>query len=321
MSGDPKRADHDWSNGGAELYVYRRSFGKRGVSRDYVRNRGNVFACFRDESAGRDYVLQAISNVSMKRGALDNSPTMGSLGSDAGANGIGTGSLAWKRCWPLGYPSSGPYEPNVTCQFIMNQASGNIVDVVSALSLATTGTPTYSRKAGGIYQNISPGIRLNANGDHFGDTTAEAQLNLATNDFVVDWYASLSSAGTVRICDFADAASGYYIEYDTTGTFTVSLTATDATNVTCNFSTTKGNDGRPHYWRVAGDRSGTLTFHIDGESQGTPVNISALVAKNINGEDRIIGGGSAGGGTLAWTGTIYMFRLTAGNCTNNLWGK
>lgn len=237
-------------------------------------------------------------------------------------NIFGSRSSQYQANYVEGFPATPPTEPDVVCQFLFDEASGNIVDEVAAITLSASGSPTYSQTATGLLSGISPGILYGTSKEH-RKITATASLDITgAQNFVMEaWFTITSSAGVQYLWSYNQTNSTDFgiLNYIQNGTSLIlDLRTSDATQVTCTWSITDLNDAAIHKMRITGIRTGNTTLFIDGTSKGT-VSISSLNGKTFtNAGLRMAGQYNNGGANLI--GVLYTFRLTVGNATNNSGG-
>lgn len=226
-----------------------------------------------------------------------------------------------------GYPSAGPVEPNVAAMWEFSESSGNIVDLVSGLTLVPGGSQTYNVSGGaGLYADITPGITCLSFNSYF-DKNPDTSLAIGTSDFVLEiWF----SASTLRNgCAFFSTGDntgdedGFVVYYATGNKIAVWFRATDSTLVSSNVTVTSPADmadGSLHKMRLAGVRSGNCSVYVDGVLAGN-IDISSLSGKTLAAYHAAINTWYAGGaGVSESTATFYSVRLTIGNATNNSGG-
>lgn len=230
--------------------------------------------------------------------------------------GLGGGGGAG-TVYNYGYPAYGSLEPDVSAQFLFDEASGNIVDEVSGLTLTAAGTSTYSVTASGSYSGISPGITT-GNSKYFSKA-ADATLDFGTSNFTIEFWGSTSDAtGPNYIMSFYDATNkGIELTYNTmTQILVFYIEATDGTSVfnSTTWSSINANDGTPHKFRFVATRTGSIVLYVDGVSKGS-INISTLSGKTVKaGAIKMAERQSLGQG---WKGTCYEYRQSLNNTNNS----
>lgn len=221
-----------------------------------------------------------------------------------------------------GYPAYGPSEPNVVAQWLFDEASGDIVDEVNAISVPVLGSPTYGVTEVGLWAGLSPGIRMNGTTQRFRNTSGSAFLNMGTSDFVSEWVASHDNSGQAYEIDWwtggedtAEPGVEVYSRFNA-NSFRISTRAGDGTQVIGSLSTSDQRDATTRKYRLVGDRTAnTEELFIDGVSQGT-ISIAALSGKSLSSNSDI----AVGAATFGLMGVIYELRHTIGNKTNNSGG-
>ena len=239
--------------------------------------------------------------------------------------------LPWKYGWlggnsslglagyNYGYPAFGASQPNVKCQFLMDEASGSIVDEVSAITVANTaGVPTYSVTASGLFSGISPGITTASN-IRFAKLAASATLNVGASDhMVVEWW-DKSSANTANMYTWSynrvDTATYGILCYHPTSTSMVVDISFDGgvLAITKTYTISNWYDGNPHKFRLVVDRTpvtGVMTLYLDGVSQGTITTTTGATGTLTNSGLTI--STQFNGGTLSLEGTKFEWRMSIG---------
>lgn len=232
--------------------------------------------------------------------------------------------------YQYGYPAHGAVEPNVAAQWLLDEASGNIVDEVTGLTIieAGAGTPTYSVAAIGDWVNLSPGITIDANQEFFQNAGAAAALNFGTDDAVFEFVKATTAASDTPyvVFDTRDTTNvrGWGIGFEPVSKKAkVFLKAEDDTihNITATASAVTVNDGVPHKYRYVFDRDGNFEIFVDGVSAGT-TSLATTSGKTINANAVCFPAlySSTTYGNYYGLGTYYELRLTVGNTTNNSGG-
>ncbi len=219
--------------------------------------------------------------------------------------------------------AASPSEPNVLGQWLMDEASGAIVDKVAALSCAVTGTPTYNVLETGSFAGWSPGITYaDAGTQKHLNGTPGTQFNLGASTNVTIELAFTKGAitGTRFLCSFyTDLGGGYHLRLNSAGSVIFTLTASDLTSVAATYNLpATWSDGKPHKIRAIGDRTALLAkIYCDGLLLGTPTDLSILDGLTINGPSACIGNHPTASQSAGCT--IWYVRVS-GNTTNNCGG-
>lgn len=226
-----------------------------------------------------------------------------------------------------GYPAAQAAEPNVVAQWLFDEASGNVVDEVTSISLppvTAANTFTYNTAATGVWAGVSPGIAFGGGTTYarFGNDTEKTQLAPGTSDFVVEHVAKLdsdASTGYTVIEEIFNGTTGWqwYVQYSSTTNWWFFLAADDGSYEGGATAKSSIRDGVIHKHRIYCDRDGVMEYFIDGISQGTH-DITSLATKNVSAKRHYIG--AVRNGSYPFKGTIYEMRLTVGNKTNNSGG-
>lgn len=241
--------------------------------------------------------------------------------------GGSSSSPAETPLYHYGYPSGGIPEPNVKAQWLFEETSGNIVDVVSGITLTKSGNPTYGVTASGLFANIAPGIRLIGDNNglastYFVKNSATTELDIGTQDFVIEWLAtneSPNAAGGDRTVIAADQSNvGLDILWNV-NTLTIFIAVQPNTIQLDTPLASIVNDGQIHKFRVVGQRSANLSLYVDGVLKGS-TSMAALVGQNITIPRIVIGETEPPGSGSEYKGTLYELRWTVGNITNNSGG-
>lgn len=218
-----------------------------------------------------------------------------------------------------GWPADGSSEPNVMWQYLFDEGTGDITDEVGAVTLATTGSPTYGVTASGLFINLSPGISYASTQRH--STTAFTNAAIATNqDFTFEAYfiKSVVAAADYLLMETVDGTGeNFYIDFRSSiNIIQVRLnTSTGLVNASFTVASSSYSDGNPHKLRVTADRSGNAELFIDGVSYGT-IDISTAAGK-VDADSFAIGNEVAG--SFPFRGTILSARWS-NNITNNSGG-
>jgi len=240
-------------------------------------------------------------------------------GVDAGPSGV----LVYDYGWPAG----GASESNVAAQWLFDEGSGNIVDEVGAVSLAATGSPTYSYNTSAYSSDMAVGINVGAINTFFGKA-ADTALDLDQNDAVMEWVGKMDSTGTPTLLypfDMtlsADSSRGYLVfYYPGLNYFRISLKADDDTSHAVDFTVLSAEvvDDKFHKYRMVFDRSSNVEFFIDGVSKGTG-SLGPLIGKDVKCHNVKVFT-REGAGSYYWKGALTELRFTVGNTTNNSGGK
>ena len=244
----------------------------------------------------------------------------GNQGAHDGLGWAGVKSGGGGAGYHYGWPAGGTSEPNVVAQWIFDEASGNIVDEVTGITLAAVGSPTFTQTVTGLYAGISPGIAYPASTQH-SNATPDASTYPGTGDFTIEWWASTTTAtnGYTFAWIAAVGAKGVYNNTNfLTGVAAIAVRSTDSTVVAKNFTMTAGYaDGNPHKFRLVCTRAANMELFQDGVSLGTQA-LTTLIGKTIEFEGMTLGG-FTGSPTFEMDGTLYEWRLSL-NATNNSGG-
>lgn len=245
--------------------------------------------------------------------------------------------------YQYGYPTTpSPVEPNVAVQFLFDEASGDIVDEVASLTLADSGSPTYSVAFSGAWSAMTPGIRCSpaAGESAFLTTTDPAALVLTgTTDAVIEFTARFDDAVDASV---GGATTGYFLNMsDSAGAPGIAISVVNAQSASSNIAMDVYEDGAsgvnlvwvdpfsgaapwvggnatPNKYRFAIDRTAdTVTLYIDGVSKGAK-SIAAITGDTITPGQLKVGGRHDTFRPLDVTFT--ELRFTVGNKTNNSGG-
>lgn len=226
-----------------------------------------------------------------------------------------------------GYPgdAASPVEPDVAAQFLMDEASGAIVDEVASLSCAVTGSPTYNVMGvtDDAFNGWMPGITY-ADGTtqkHINSTPgSQVDLGLESGTVEVGFsYVNASSTSRYFVACFDGAVGGYLVRVNpTTNQLFCSVVGEDLNqiNSTGNLPT-NWRDGNPHKIRFIIDRTGMLLKQYFDGVLLAQADITALDGVNIPGPNVCIGNVTAG--ALSPGCTIWYVRISK-NSTNNCGG-
>lgn len=238
------------------------------------------------------------------------------------AGGMGGGG---EGNYVYGYPYGPNAETDVTAQWTFREASGDIVDTVGSVTLADTGTPTYSVATGDKWINFV-GITLGS-GNYFDNAAAQAGLNIGTSDFTWEITALFTGSWSwqqLLFCQDGTLTHGWYLDVEDIGgipKFKIDIRATDGTTVSggisCPASMLSGAnfDGLNHKVRVVGTRSASVEIFVDGVSAGS-LSLAAISGKSVNCERMKIGAW-AGGALGPFLGTFFEARLSNNNINNS----
>lgn len=247
----------------------------------------------------------------------------------------------------MGVGGGVPSDPHVVADWLLDEASGNIVDQISAITLPPTDTPTYSQVALSPWDAFSPGIKFReSNGfalGRFQKDTATASLNVGVADHVVvEFVGNITSAITAGNDTWALGVSGQPIPagalkgitvgifIDGVAKFGAYFVADDGVGVYLEtpavlatvLATGLSNDF--HKYRAVFDRGGNIELFVDGVSQGT-ASMASVSGKSITNDSVVVGGPhftilSTG---HDWKGTLLRVRVSIGTdvLSNNFGGE
>lgn len=241
--------------------------------------------------------------------SVDKSTRIGSLGKSELGLGVGGSGSSGGRGSPGG-------DTNVAAWWKMDEASGDIVDEITSITLANTDAPTYGVSIGAPFAAFSPGITITTAGDTFKLVDTPAGLSIGTNDFTVEWLEKSVAVGARGVFDTSNDGAGGGMEiYWGSGTvLNIDCYQAAGNSFLSAWTVSSVLDGAIRAFRATFDRSGNSELFINNVSQGT-VDISAGVAKTV-GVTRVVMGG-VGTGVVPLKGTISNWRLSL-NLTNNL---
>lgn len=217
--------------------------------------------------------------------------------------------------YSYGSPGTRTLESNVVAQWLCNEPSGSLVDVVNGITLAVSGAPTFNvTDLTGSYAYLDPGV--NYAGTTYHTAAAAAAMDFGVSDGVIECWAKYN--GGSNRPPFADNENsgderGWAIQWSNATTLRIAFCADDKT-FTQGTATVPDKTGTAVKLRYTVDRSGNAEIFMDGVSYGT-VNISACNGKATSSYAPTIGGAKAG--TTKFNGTVYEARLTVGNLTND----
>lgn len=226
-----------------------------------------------------------------------------------------------------GYPgdAASPVEPDVAAQFLMDEASGAIVDEVASLSCAVTGSPTYNVTAitQDSFNGWLPGITY-ADGTtqkHLNSTPG-SQVALGLEDGTVEIgfsFVNASSSNRFLLGCFDNSVGGYLVRLNPgSNQLICSAMGDDLTQVNSTGNLpTAWRDGNPHKIRFIIDRTGMLLKQYFDGILLNQADLSLLDGINIPGPNVCIG--NLTGGTLSSGCTIWYVRISK-NSTNNCGG-
>ena len=224
-----------------------------------------------------------------------------------------------------GYPAHGSLEPNVAAQWLFDEASGDIVDEVSGITLADSGSPTYNNAHTGLFAGLSPGIAMvNANPPtgYFSKAGADSNLDIGTGDFTVEaWVTNTVAFNGQRIIDCRSAATdiGWELRYQGGADQIVFYILTATTERAIAMSVTSAmKDGNEHKIRVKGTRAGNLEMFYDGASLGTAT-LGTLVGQSVVCNNIFVASQHSQAPFSGWSGQLLELRVSM-NATNNSGG-
>ena len=235
-------------------------------------------------------------------------------------------TTAGTLAYDYGWPSGGTSEPNVAAQWLLDEASGNIVDEVANITCTPTGTPNYNVDCSAYSTLMTPGVSLDAINEYWSKG-ADANLDFDLDDAVIEFVGSVSSTGTPTLLypfDFsvaADAAKGYMCYFYPALSQVVFRLISEAPSTSSLIFTVVSSvyvDDKFHKYRLAIDRSGNAELFIDGTSYGS-ASVTATNGENIKCKAVKILTREATG-SYYWKGSMTEFRITIGNATNNSGG-
>lgn len=231
--------------------------------------------------------------------------------------------------YEYGWPSGGTEEPNVAAQWILDEASGNIVDEVNSISLGLfqsgTQTTTYEVPATGDWALLSPGIKSEGTSGGFMcfRAAANSAVDLGTSDFVAETVMQLDTqtgiAAVYQDATTAAGSPGWYWNYRATSDSNCEIFfRADSLSFVGGVKTYTGAslpiDSEFHKFRLTGDRDGNCVVYIDGV-EALSFDISSLNGETISSRRISLMGRFNTANPLR--GTMLEFRLTIGNATNN----
>jgi len=226
-----------------------------------------------------------------------------------------------------GYPAYGDEETGVVAQFLFDEFSGNIVDQVSGLTVTASGSPGYRTASTGLFSGINPGITfngLNPGGSFFQKNSATTELDIGTSDFVIEWWSTEESPNTVNGDRFIFSTwkTGNGVELYWSGNDLVFFMQGNAGANSVQMNTTLTsllNDGLIHKYRLSGSRAGSVVLYVDGVEKNSMV-MTDLIGVNVTAGLLVFGQTEPPGAGAEYKGTLYEFRVTVGNATNNSGG-
>jgi hypothetical protein len=223
-----------------------------------------------------------------------------------------------------GYPTFGAVEPNVTEQWLFDEASGSSYGEVINFRLDPSGSKTYNATACGAFRNLSPGIYCTSGDmrrqDTWGNTLVP--LHMATQEFEIEivckkpptmgtyqymWYLNGAWKGSYA------SSMRFYWYNDQLGISQHELYGADVTRwVPVNAS---WDDGKEHHYRVTGKWRQQMQVFVDGQLEATT---NWTYWPGVNDPWYWSAGVYPSGIRWGSTGyTLYEGRYTIGNRTNN----
>lgn len=239
-----------------------------------------------------------------------------------GESAQSSASTIFTSVYHEGYPAFGSSQPNVAMQFLFDEASGDVVDEVAALTCTAHGTPTYSQVFSGNFAGLTPGILF---GDGKAFVNAASGVALGTADGVWEcWYKATALANGrawyTSYSDFNTDTKGMQVYYATGNKIAVWLKASDNTLVTSAITVTNPADladGNVYKIRITITRASVCEVFVNGVSAGSFDIASGLSGKTIPGPATGLNTNDGLGTGQENTTTIAEMRLTVGNATNN----
>lgn len=219
--------------------------------------------------------------------------------------------------------AASPVEPDVAAQWLMDEASGAVVDEVAALSCAVSGTPTYSVTAISSFAGWSPGITYADGGtQRHLNSTPGTQVELGVGGGTVELgFSFVNASSTSRfLVECGDASTGgFFIRINpSTRQLFASIIGDDLTSVTATGTMpVTWNNGSPHKVRASFDRDSLLTRLFFDGLQLTVADLTPLDGVNVPGPRVSIG--NTASGSLSCGCTIWYVRISK-NSTNNCGG-
>lgn len=239
---------------------------------------------------------------------------------DVGAIASSGGSQSYVK----GYPFQGTSEPNVVAQFIFAQASGDLVDTVSTITLPVNGSPTFSvASAAAPFDLLAPGITFGTSGKFFYKDTPTASADIGTGSCTIEyWYKTTISSGAPIVWETDDEGGithvhGMYHQVTgATGAMAWGISSSDGTSINRSWILpAEWNDGTLHKITSIlnrGDDSVSMKFD---EALISAQDAAGLAGKSI--KNGIFSFGAYPfNGAAGFNGTIYSWRQS-NNATNN----
>ncbi len=219
-----------------------------------------------------------------------------------------------------GYPSGGPFEPDVVFQVLFDQSASPITDVVNGLSLTESGDPSYETEATGIHASLGPGVTYDGVNDrHTVTGLSSPAMEIGTNDFTLEfWFSTTNTtSGEMFALSLNSPTTHYYSVKPANDSFTAFING-DLSNYTFTIGMPNAlyNDGELHKVRFVVIRNGASSYadlYLDEKYQGrsfetqNPANSIAVTEVSI---------GAQSNNAFDFDGTIYGMRLSH-NSTNN----
>lgn len=196
----------------------------------------------------------------------------------------------------------------------MDEASGDIVDEVETITLADTGTPTYSVEDG----DYGAGITIEGS-DGFEIGSEQSAMAIGTGSVTITWYATKNtmaqSPETIFSQDTDTLDDGIRCDWTTSAFPRIQCTlyASQWVYSTCiwNDATTNNipGDSTEHLYVLTIDRNGDMGLTIDGSEPSKGPGTCATT--DTSGHDVGAPGfylGNSGGGANAYGGTIFWWK-------------
>lgn len=242
-----------------------------------------------------------------------------------GGGGGPAAPTPYSKGWP-GDPTA-TVEPNVVAQWLFEEASGNIVDSVAALSVTANGGTgiRYEVPATQYSTAYTKSIAFDFIGSaaRFSLTGNVPAVDFGTSDVVLEWVSNHTNFDLGCVFDTTNGAFGQgfrAVQYVGFMRFFIanSVGTTSSWDVTLSPEDKTHRSGQWTKHRVVFDRTlNNIRYYCNGVLQNTRA-IASFNTWTVNSQNLFIGATAASASRLP--GALAVLRLTVGNSTNNMGG-